>query len=126
VASYGKVLGNRTTLYKWLNPRVGIVLTEPSTPLSAAVIPGGVPPTKASMETCGIYLVDMTKGSIAYRASVPTTSGGGCNVKATYTENWLVYAYYDPEWMGTGSSKGWRIVSVEIYEGKGVDGRAGR
>jgi len=36
-------------------------------------------------------------------------------------ENWLVYHYYDPEWTGPGLTKGWRMVSVELYEGSGPD-----
>ncbi|KAJ7261871.1 hypothetical protein C8J57DRAFT_1184056 [Mycena rebaudengoi] len=98
VASLGKVLGNRTTLYKYLNPRMFVVLSQ------------------AADIGCGIYVVDGVKGSILYSAVVPGKQG--CDVHATLTENWLVYHYYDDEGVGTGETKGWRIVTVELYEGE--------
>ncbi|KAG1773685.1 hypothetical protein EV702DRAFT_559870 [Suillus placidus] len=103
VASIGKVLGNRMTLYKYLNPHLTLVLTSS-------------PPSS----TCGIYVLDVVKGSIIYHASVPA-AGGVCDMQATLTENWLVYHYFDDEFSGTGESKGNRVVSVEFYEGDGPD-----
>lgn len=120
VASIGKVLGNRTTLYKYLNPRLFVLLTAPH---SAG------PPTsgsqdaseKAPPKSCGIYVVDSVKGTVVYRATLPAVEGISCDVKATFAENWLVYHYYDDEFSGHGTTKGWRVVSVELYEGKGID-----
>ncbi|TCD70607.1 hypothetical protein EIP91_002637 [Steccherinum ochraceum] len=91
VASYGKVLGNRTTLYKYLNPSTFVVLT------------GSVP--------------------ILYHAVLPALSTGECDVKAVFTENWLVYSYsyYDGELGAPDQAKSHRIVSVELYEGSKVD-----
>lgn len=103
IASIGKVLGNRMTLYKYLNPHLTLVLT--SSPLSS---------------TCGIYVLDVVKGSVIYHASVSAT-GGVCDIQATLTENWLVYHYFDAEFSGTGQSKGYRVISVEFYEGDGPD-----
>ncbi|KAK1228286.1 hypothetical protein PQX77_008674 [Marasmius sp. AFHP31] len=109
VASLGKVLGNRTTLYKYLNDHLFVVLTAPHSSLSTA-----------TSSNCGIYLVDGVKGSIVYHASVPAPKGA-CNVKAVLTQNWLVYHYYDDEYQGSGQAKGYRMVSVELYEGKTAD-----
>ena len=113
VASLGKVLGNRTTLYKYLNPNlVGVVTGPPST---------------ASVDekaTCGVYLLDGAKGTIVYHAVVPSVRGR-CDVKAALVENWLVYHYYDPE-VGVNQAKGYRVVSVELYEGRGVDDKRKR
>ncbi|KAJ3711601.1 DUF1620-domain-containing protein [Lentinula raphanica] len=109
VASLGKVLGNRTTLYKYLNPHLLVVLTAPH---STTVLT----PTAH----CGLYLVDSVKGSIIYEASLPA-EGNACNVKATFAENWLVYHYYDDEYQGSGQAKGYKMVTVELYEGKQVD-----
>lgn len=103
IASIGKVLGNRKTLYKYLNPHLTLVLTSFS-----------------PSSTCGIYVLDVVKGSVIYHASVPAP-GGVCDVQATLTENWLVYYYFDDEFSGTGQSKGYRVVSVEFYEGDGPD-----
>ncbi|KAF8153864.1 hypothetical protein B0H34DRAFT_661928 [Crassisporium funariophilum] len=105
VASIGKVLGNRTTLYKYLNPRLFTVLTASPT---------------TSM--CGIYVVDSMKGTVVYHAEVKSTIRG-CEIKTALTENWLVYHYYEMEVAGgtVGGAKGYRMVSVEFYEGQQVD-----
>ncbi|TDL26922.1 DUF1620-domain-containing protein [Rickenella mellea] len=105
VASLGKVLGNRTTLYKYLNPHLIAVGT---------ISPSTTPPV------CGVYLLDGAKGTILYHANVPA-AGGVCDVMATLTENWLVYVYYDDEIVGLHESKGQRAVSVELYEGYQVN-----
>ncbi|PFH46226.1 hypothetical protein AMATHDRAFT_70337 [Amanita thiersii Skay4041] len=122
IASLGKVMGNKTTLYKYLNGNMFGVLTAPS--------PANQDSTTSeskAVPTCGIYVVDGVKGTIIYRAAVPAWTGSPqgvgkvCNVKMSLTENWLVYHYYDED-MGSGTAakgqtKGWRIVSVEMYEG---------
>ncbi|KAJ7066771.1 DUF1620-domain-containing protein [Mycena belliarum] len=102
VASLGKVLGNRTTLYKYLNPRTFVVLTQ------------------GAEVQCGVYVLDGAKGSVLYSAAVPKASGEDCDVHATLTENWLVYHYYDGTGLEEGETKSWRIVTVELYEG-GID-----
>ncbi|KAJ7230405.1 DUF1620-domain-containing protein [Mycena pura] len=103
IASIGKVLGNRTTLYKYLNPRMFVVLTQG---------------TQAAEPGCGVYVVDGAKGSVLYSAVVPTGGIEACDVHATMVENWLVYHYYDGEGVGDGETKGWKIVTVELYEGE--------
>ncbi|GLB44268.1 putative DUF1620-domain-containing protein [Lyophyllum shimeji] len=124
VASLGKVLGNRTTLYKYLNPRLFVLLTAPraTLPISGESKPEG------QGQTCGLYVVDAAKGSVVYQTRLPAAVERGkgvgkeaCDVKAMLVENWLVYHYYDPEWAGSGLTKGWRMVSVELYEGSGAD-----
>lgn len=112
MASLGKVLGNRTTLYKYLNPGVVVLLTARG-------------PTSGPSSSCGVYAVDGVKGTILYSASVPP-SGGVCDVKAAFTENWLVYHYYDADAAGVDQAKGYRMVSVEFYEGSRVDDKIGR
>ena len=107
IASIGKVLGNRTTLYKYLNPRLFTVLTAS--------------PTRSM---CGIYVVDSMKGTLVYHAEVRSSSRG-CEIKTALTENWLVYHYYESD--GTaGSAKGYRMVSVEFYEGQKEDEKTRR
>jgi len=101
VASLGKVLGNRTTLYKYLNPRAFAVLS-------------------AGPHSCGVYVLDGAKGNIIYRAEVPAADG--CDVQAEFVENWLVYVYWDMR----APAKGQRVVSVELYEGHGVDDKRRR
>lgn len=102
VASLGKVLGTKDTLYKYLNPHLIAVLTIS---------------TSASPPTCGIYLMDGAKGTTIYHTIVPSADGA-CDVKLALTENWLVYTYYDADVSGSRQAKGQRIVSVELYEGQ--------
>ncbi|KAI9451269.1 DUF1620-domain-containing protein [Lactarius psammicola] len=103
VASLGKVLGNRTTLYKYLNPHLFAVTT-------------------ASLGSCGVYVIDAAKGSIVYHVSIATGRGGeGCDLHATLVENWLVYVYWEEEYQWVGQTKGRRLVSVELYEGSKSD-----
>ena len=110
IASLGKVLGDRATLYKYLNPHLFAVTTI-SKPSANAV--------------CSVYLVDGSKGSVVYHASVTSTKGP-CSIEATLTENWLVYGYYDEDFAGNHQTKGYRIVSVEMYEGKGINDKTRR
>lgn len=109
VASLGKVLGDRSTLYKYLNPNLVAVLTT----------------TKTALPQCYVYLVDGAKGTVLYRATFPP-AGGSCNAHATLTENWLVYHYYDEVSQVADGAKGYRVVSVEMYEGTGMDNKTRR
>ncbi|KAI9509927.1 DUF1620-domain-containing protein [Russula earlei] len=99
IASLGNVLGNRTTLYKYLNAHLVAVTT--------------VSPT-----TCGVYVLDAAKGNILYHASIGSGEGERrCDLHATFVENWLVYVYWDAQYQGVETTKGHRLVTVELYEG---------
>ncbi|KAI0686950.1 hypothetical protein BC835DRAFT_1408443 [Cytidiella melzeri] len=104
VASYGKVLGNRTTLYKYLNPNLVAVTTSS---------------LKDAVPSCGVYVIDSAKGTTLYHAVLPAAHGT-CDVKVVLAENWLVYHYYDDD-SGVDQAKGYRMVSVEFYEGSRID-----
>lgn len=59
--------------------------------------------------------------------SVVLPGEGGCeDVKASFVENWLVYVFWDGESKGVGEAKGYKMVSVELYEGKGADDKTRR
>jgi hypothetical protein len=108
IASLGKVLGNRTTLYKYLNPHLFAVTTSSPT-------------------TCGMYIIDAAKGNIVYHASIVSSKGKGrCDLHATFVENWLVYLYWDEEYQWVGQTKGYRLVTVELHEGSKADDRMKR
>jgi len=117
-ASFGKVLGNRTTLYKYLNPRMVVLLSAPFKLT-----------TGQGEGTCGVYVLDSAKGTVIYHAALPAVDGG-CDVKVSLVENWLVCHYYDGEVGkvpgGNGETKGWRVVTVELYEGNGADQKTRR
>lgn len=110
VASVGRVLGNRTTLYKYLDPRLFTALT-----------------VSVARAMCGIYVLDAAKGTVVYHAEVKATARG-CEVKTALVENWLVYHYYEGEVAGgtVGGTMGHRMVSVEFYEGKKGDEKTER
>ncbi|KAH0834202.1 hypothetical protein J3R83DRAFT_11514 [Lanmaoa asiatica] len=107
VVSVGRVKGDRSTLYKYLNAHMSVVISAP------------IRASSAPSRTCGLYVVDTVKGTVLYHVSLPVVDGK-CDTQATLDENWLVYSYYDD---GTeiGSAKGYRVVSVEMYEGYGPD-----
>ncbi|QRW10303.1 endoplasmic reticulum membrane protein [Ceratobasidium sp. AG-Ba] len=97
VASYGRVLGDRATLYKYLSPHAAVVLGS----------------------DCAVRVVDLVSGSIVYDSGALNTEAATCEVpKVAFAENWLVYAY---ETSGNGVDKGTQVVSVELYEGQGQD-----
>lgn len=101
IASIGKVLGSRDTLYKYLNPHLVAVLTAAR---------------DVSSVSCGVYLVDGAKGTTVYHSILPSNDGA-CDVHIALTENWLVYTHYDGDVSASGQAKGHRAVSVELYEG---------
>ena len=67
IASLGKVLADRSTLYKYLNPHVvGYVTEEPF------YVPKDDPSDDPSIVSrfCGVYLVDGAKGTIIYHSKI--------------------------------------------------------
>ena len=100
VASLGRVLGDRSTLYKYLNPHAQLVTT---------ITP--------SSDQAHVYLVDGVTGSVLFEtelSNVDHTQG----VHASFAENWIVYTYSvrtPEEGLAT------RMVSVELYEQPGAD-----
>lgn len=114
VASFGKVLGDRSTLYKYLSPGlVGFV-----------TLARGAAGDKSAAR-CGIHLVDGLKGTILYHASIPA-SRDSCDVHAVLAENWFLYTYYDEDSASVVQAKGWRVISVELYEGNQVNDKTKR
>jgi hypothetical protein len=101
VASIGRVLGDRTVLYKYLNPNVVLVTAVSD---------------KASTAT--FYLLDTISGDILYSSShegVDTTQP----ITSALTENWFAYSLWSDLISTTESlpaSKGYQIVISELYE----------
>jgi hypothetical protein len=99
IASYGKVLGDRTTLYKYLSPHAAVVLSS----------------------DCAVRVVDLVSGATVFDSGALPAP---CQPpKVAFTENWLVYAH---EVTGNATDKGTRVVSVELYEGAGKDDKTNR
>jgi hypothetical protein len=116
IASIGKVKGDRSTLYKYLNPHLSVVVT--SSIGRSPRLPSFTSSSRGT-GTCGVYVLDTVKGTMLYHASLPAAEGK-CDVRAALEENWLVYSYYDDE-VGVGDAKSHRVISVEMYEGNKAD-----
>ena len=100
VASIGRVLADRTVLYKYLNPNI-VLVTAISDAASAAYF----------------YLLDTVSGDVLY-----TTSHAGVDttqpIASALTENWFVYSLWsdiNPSSV-LPSSKGYQIIISELFE----------
>lgn len=101
ISNLGRVMADRSTLYKYLSPHlIGLItITSPEETLS-----------------CAIYIVDIITGGIVYQAQV---NGGGptcSDIKMVINENTFIYTYWDEDEL-----KGQRVVSVAIFEGLKAD-----
>jgi len=97
VASIGRVLGDRSVLYKYLNPNL----------LAIAV----TTPAKSSLT---IHLLDNVSGQIVYESKVHDIDTSK-SVETQVVENVVYWTYYslgDSE----GQSRGTRITVAELYE----------
>lgn len=88
VASFGRPLGDKSVLYKYLNPHLMVVTSY-----------------QASNQIGKVEVVDSISGDIAYSAEVQSIGP----IKAKMVENWLVFFWKEMD--------GWRVGSVELYEG---------
>jgi len=102
VASQGKVLGNRKTLYKYLNPHARVVTT-----------------LSLTEGTAGVYLIDGVTGRILFETKARGVDVGQ-PIRAVFVENWIVVSYVVS---GAADPKSQRILSVEVYDG--VDAERG-
>ncbi|WVO22847.1 uncharacterized protein IAS62_004190 [Cryptococcus decagattii] len=101
IASFGRVLGDKSTLYKYLNPHLLIVSTfTPSTK-------GLNPVTQEEVGIGRVYVLDTISGETIYAIEIDGVVKRGM-IHVAMVENWLVYT-----WLAEG---GYRIGSVEIYE----------
>ncbi len=93
VASVGRVLGNRTTLYKYLDPR--------------AV--HGAHGERSTRDVRDLR-TRAAKGTVVYHAEIKATARG-CEVKTALVENWLMFHYYEAEVAGgtVGGTMGYRM-----------------
>ncbi|TGO43429.1 hypothetical protein BHYA_0001g00580 [Botrytis hyacinthi] len=101
VASIGRVLGDRTVMYKYLNPNT-VLVTAVSDESSIA----------------SFYLLDTVSGDVLY-----STNHEGVDTKkpiaSVFTENWFAYSLWSDELSTTTSlhgSKGYQLVVTDLYE----------
>lgn len=95
VHSQGRVLNDRSVLYKYINPNLVAVVTQ------------GVSATHKN--TLNVYLLDIVSGSMIFSMVHKKVRGP---VHVVHSENWLVYSYFNDR------SRRTEIASLELYEGK--------
>uniref|UniRef100_V5H5V3 ER membrane protein complex subunit 1 n=1 Tax=Ixodes ricinus TaxID=34613 RepID=V5H5V3_IXORI len=95
VHSQGRVMGDRSVLYKYLNPNLVAVVTE------------GVDSVH-KVASINIHLVDAITGAFLYSASHKRARGP---VHLVHSENWIVYCYHNEK------SRRAEVSVVELYEG---------
>lgn len=92
----GRVLGDRSTLYKYLNPHLVVFATVDDTLQSATV-----------------NLLDIATGKVVWSASQPDIDVKA-GVQVTLAENWLVYTFASKTADGrVGQTV---VVSVELFQ----------
>lgn len=108
IASYGRVLGDRTTLYKYLNPHLvaySTIFTDGSGQAS-------------------VNVVDSVSGSIIYQTLIENVDVAQ-GIPVAMAENWLTFAYTENASPEKGAA-GYRLVSVELFEGDKEDDKQNR
>ncbi|XP_019562348.3 ER membrane protein complex subunit 1 isoform X2 [Aedes albopictus] len=95
VHSQGRVLADRSVLYKYINPNLVAVATHG--------------PDNIHKYILNVYLLDVVSGSIVFSMSHKRIRPP---LQMVHSENWLVYSYYNDKVRRT------EVTSVELYEGK--------
>ncbi|XP_038062197.1 ER membrane protein complex subunit 1-like [Patiria miniata] len=95
VHSQGRVLGDRSVLYKYLNPNLVAVVTE-----------GQDTSAKGHVS---VYLIDVVTGHIVFSIDHKKTSSP---LFLVHTENWIVYHYWNSR------HRRHEMTVLELYEGK--------
>ncbi|XP_058792034.1 ER membrane protein complex subunit 1 isoform X2 [Phymastichus coffea] len=90
VHSQGRVLSDRSVLYKYINPNLVAVVTK-------------------GIDTLNLYLLDVVSGSMIFSIVHKRTKGP---VHIVHSENWVVYSYFNDK------SRRTEIATLELYEGK--------
>ncbi|KAA8906414.1 hypothetical protein FN846DRAFT_796095 [Sphaerosporella brunnea] len=108
VASIGRVLGDRSVIYKYLNQHLLVITT--------------INPT---LSTASVYILDAVSGAVLHSA---THSGVDTSqpIRVGVSENWVVYSYFgDDDVVSTpgGAAKGYHLVVSELYESEFANDR---
>ncbi|KAJ5495334.1 hypothetical protein N7539_000450 [Penicillium diatomitis] len=104
VASIGKVLGDRSVLYKYLNPNLVLVTA-----------------VNEQEHIAGFYLLDGVSGKVLHsvsRAGVDPTQP----ITSAISENWFAYSFFGDA-LEESSAKGYQLVVSELYESPIVNDR---
>lgn len=95
VASIGKVLGDRSVLYKYLNPNLALI-------------------TAVGEKSASFYLLDAISGIVLHsstQGNVDTTQP----ITSIISENWFAYSFFG-DTTDQSDAKGYQLVVSELYE----------
>ncbi|XP_043271773.1 ER membrane protein complex subunit 1 isoform X2 [Venturia canescens] len=95
VHSQGRVLGDRSVLYKYINPNLVVIVTEGD--------------GSAYKNTLNLYLLDVVSGAMIFSIVHKRVRGP---IHVVHSENWVLYSYYNEK------SRRTEIAALELYEGK--------
>lgn len=98
VASIGKVLGNRSVLYKYLSPNLALV-------------------TSISEDALTVTLLDAITGTILYSTTHPSVDTSS-PISSVISENWFAYSFFGNPSSQPSSpgAKGHHLIITELYE----------
>ncbi|KAK4877332.1 hypothetical protein RN001_009838 [Aquatica leii] len=94
IHSQGRVLADRSVLYKYVNPNLLAIATLMDDPIHKHVL--------------SIYLVDGVTGLVVYSVAHKRVAKP---IHLVHSENWLVYTYYNARF------RRMEMAAVELYEG---------
>ena len=94
VHSQGRVMADRSVLFKYVNPNLALALAEGTDSLGKTFI--------------NVYLVDLVTGRVVFSASHKRVNGP---YRIVHSENWAVYTYFNEK------SRRGEIASLELFEG---------
>lgn len=95
VASIGRVLGDRSTLYKYINPHLIAIAT-----------------LQDAQASLFIHLIDTVTGTLVWESQHDGDVEVSAPLAISLTENWLTYSYSDKGLEG----KQTKVVSVEFFD----------
>jgi len=95
VHSQGRVMADRSVLFKYINPNLAFVLAEGKDASSKSFI--------------NIYLVDLVTGRVVFSVTHKRVNGP---YHIVHSENWAIYTYYNEK------SRRAELSSLELFEGK--------
>ena len=100
-ASLGKVMGDRSVMYKYLNSNTVLVTTM----------------RIDDADTASVYLLDSVSGAILYTATHHSVDKSK-PIVSLLCENWFVYTFFASENSASDvpTPKGYQIVVTELYE----------
>ncbi|XP_062126343.1 ER membrane protein complex subunit 1 isoform X1 [Drosophila sulfurigaster albostrigata] len=94
VHSQGRVLGDRSVLYKYINPNLVAFVTQA--------------PDATHKSVLNLYLIDVVSGSVIFSMTHRKVRPP---LHIVHSENWLAYSYFNDKVRRT------EITTIELYEG---------